>query len=96
MNENPKIPKKFSRKLNDLILKIFNKDPSKRITIEQIIEHPWLKEFKEYQLILKDFEKIKSFKVLENQELDIEIVTEIMQNSMCAVRTSQGISRAHQ
>ena len=41
----PKFPdgKKISPECKDLILKMLEKDPNKRIKIDQILEHPWVK-----------------------------------------------------
>lgn len=39
----PKYPKNFSLELIDLLQKMMNKDPKQRITIEEILEHPWVK-----------------------------------------------------
>lgn len=39
----PKYPKNFSLELINLLQKMMNKDPKQRITIEEILEHPWVK-----------------------------------------------------
>ena len=51
---------KADSSLIDLITKMLEKDPSKRITVEKVLEHPWL-ELKE-----EDFDHNLSLKVLEN------------------------------
>ena len=73
MTKNPKYQKNLSQKLIDLLSKMFNKNPDERITLKQIIEHPWLTEFEETELILKDFERIKSFKVVDNEKLEMKL-----------------------
>mmetsp|Transcript_4595 Transcript_4595/g.4459 ORF Transcript_4595/g.4459 Transcript_4595/m.4459 type:complete len:206 (-) Transcript_4595:22-639(-) len=42
-NEEVIVPEKFNEDLKDLILKMLNKDPEQRATLEQIKAHPWLK-----------------------------------------------------
>lgn len=41
-NMNYKVPKSLSQECHDLIRRILQKSPSDRLTINQIIEHPWL------------------------------------------------------
>lgn len=56
-------PKKFSASLEDLIRKMLVKDPSERITLNEIINHPWIREeykkLTESLYITHDFEKKK-------------------------------------
>jgi serine/threonine protein kinase len=40
---NPSVISDISDEANDLINRILEVDPKKRINIEQILEHPWLK-----------------------------------------------------
>ena len=44
MYSQPKKIEKISSIAKDLLHGLLNKDPDKRLTIEQILEHPWLKE----------------------------------------------------
>ena len=44
MYSQPKKIEKISPKAKDLLHGLLNKDPNKRLTIEQILNHPWLKE----------------------------------------------------
>ena len=43
MYSQPKKIEKISPKAKDLLHGLLNKDPNKRLTIEQILNHPWLK-----------------------------------------------------
>jgi serine/threonine protein kinase len=43
VNKNPKKIKKISSEAKDLLQGLLNKDPKKRLTIEEILNHPWLK-----------------------------------------------------
>ncbi|OHT06526.1 CAMK family protein kinase [Tritrichomonas foetus] len=45
VKEPIEIPKYFSDDLTDLVQKMLQVDPKKRITIKEIIEHPWLEQF---------------------------------------------------
>ena len=40
------MPSFFSRNLTDLIERMLVKDPKKRITLQEIVNHPWLSEYK--------------------------------------------------
>ena len=56
INKNPKRIKKISPEARDLLQGLLNKDPSKRLTIDQILNHPWLKKdkaIKKYKLFTK-------------------------------------------
>ena len=43
INKNPKHIEKISDEARDLLHGLLNKDPNKRLTIDQILNHPWLK-----------------------------------------------------
>ena len=43
INNNPKKIEKISDKARDLLHGLLNKDPNKRLTIDEILNHPWLK-----------------------------------------------------
>ena len=56
INKNPKKIKKISSEARDLLHGLLNKDPNKRLTIDEILEHPWLKKdknCKKYKLFTK-------------------------------------------
>ena len=42
INDDPDLSSIIDEKLKDLLTKMLLKDPNERITIEKIIEHPWL------------------------------------------------------
>ena len=44
MHSNPKKIENISEKAKNLLDGLLNKDPNKRLTIEEILNHPWLKE----------------------------------------------------
>ena len=56
INKNPKKIKKISAEARDLLNGLLNKDPTKRLTIDEILNHPWLKKdkkIKKYKLFTK-------------------------------------------
>ena len=56
INKNPKKIKKISSEARDLLNGLLNKDPTKRLTIDEILNHPWLKKdkkIKKYKLFTK-------------------------------------------
>ena len=64
-----------SNELKDLLKKILEKNPNKRITLEQIKQHPWLK------LINFDFEKSKGISIDQDViPVDLEVVREMGTN----------------
>lgn len=44
MNKRQTYPRFFSRQLTDLLEGMLDKDPAYRLTIDQVIAHPWLKD----------------------------------------------------
>ena len=64
-----------SKELKDLLKKILEKNPNKRITLEQIKQHPWL------HLIDFDFEKCKGISIKQDViPVDLEVVREMGTN----------------
>ena len=56
VNKNPKKIKKISSEARDLLHGLLNKDPNERLTIDEILNHPWLKKdknCKKYKLFTK-------------------------------------------
>ena len=55
INKEPKHIEKISDEARDLLKGLLNKNPNKRLTIDQILEHPWLKfeSNKKYHLFTK-------------------------------------------
>ena len=43
INKEPKKIEKISDEAKDLLKGLLNKNPKKRLTIDQILNHPWLK-----------------------------------------------------
>ena len=77
INKSPKKIKKISQEARDLLKGLLNKDPSKRLTIEEILNHPWLKKekkLKKYKLFTKA-ERIMleknyiDYRIKENKDL---------------------------
>mmetsp|Transcript_1295 Transcript_1295/g.4433 ORF Transcript_1295/g.4433 Transcript_1295/m.4433 type:complete len:714 (-) Transcript_1295:1555-3696(-) len=42
LNQDPKLPSKINSDLKDLFSKLLEKRPSKRITLPELLEHPWV------------------------------------------------------
>ena len=74
---NPPIPKNLSPELRQLISRLLIKEPNARITLQEIIEHPWLSEFEDSRLLSEDFGLINTFKVVNPTELDNGVVGEM-------------------
>ena len=58
LNEDFVFPSVFlnhSKEVRDLISKCLIKDPNKRITTEEILNHPWLRDFKEETILPMDY-----------------------------------------
>ena len=53
--KEPKKIEKISDEARDLLKGLLNKDPKKRLTCEQILNHPWLSNFKEKNISSKKF-----------------------------------------
>lgn len=77
INDKPVIPNFLSPNLKLLINRLLIKEPSARITLQEIIDHPWLTEFDDSHLLSEDFGLINSFKVVNPQEIDAGVVSEM-------------------
>ena len=53
--KEPKKIEKISDEARDLLKGLLNKDPKKRLTCDQILNHPWLNNFKEKNISSKKF-----------------------------------------
>ena len=53
--KEPKKIEKISNEARDLLKGLLNKDPKKRLTCDQILNHPWLNNFKEKNISSKKF-----------------------------------------
>lgn len=58
-NEEPEYPKEAQPDLIDLLEKTFKKNPEERITLQQIIEHPWVTCNSCVPLELKNYQKLE-------------------------------------
>ncbi|OHS99133.1 CAMK family protein kinase [Tritrichomonas foetus] len=74
---NPPIPNSLSPELRSLISRLLNKEPGARITLQEIIQHPWISEFEDSKLMSEDFGLINTLKVVNPQELDSGVVSEM-------------------
>ncbi|OHT13370.1 CAMK family protein kinase [Tritrichomonas foetus] len=77
LSVNPPIPLNLSPELRQLLLRLLNKDPRGRITIQEIKEHPWLADYEDSQIMSDDFGLIKSLKVMDVTSLDAGVLNEM-------------------
>ena len=59
LNKEPKYIENISDELRDLLKGLLNKDPEKRLTCEQILNHPWLANIKSHKIHLFSKEEKK-------------------------------------
>ena len=59
LNKEPKYVENISDELRDLLKGLLNKDPEKRLTCEQILNHPWLANIKSHKIHLFSKEEKK-------------------------------------
>ena len=52
LNKEPKYIENISDELRDLLKGLLNKDPEKRLTCEQILNHPWLANIESHKIYL--------------------------------------------
>lgn len=71
INEEPKYPSKLSDELVDLLKRMLQKDPQKRITPEEIAQHPWVASSKYSMYLLDSFSSDPQF--LVNGPIDEKI-----------------------
>ena len=74
---NPILPNNLSPDLRNLLRRLLTKDPTARIRLPEILEHPWLAEYEEAGLTAEDSAVIKSFKAMDVQHLDTVVVSEM-------------------
>lgn len=77
MYQEVSFPAHLSQNLKDLLKKMLTKDFHKRITIKEILNHPWVAQtYSEFTKILENvkIEKEKIFGALENLGFDVQIV----------------------
>ncbi|KAK8839073.1 hypothetical protein M9Y10_032542 [Tritrichomonas musculus] len=74
----PLIPESWSCNLRDLMRRLLNKDPGARITLEEIMNHPWITEFNDKNCINEDLNFLLSIKVVDLENLDQDVLLEMM------------------
>jgi serine/threonine protein kinase len=70
LTSQPNIPAHLSPELRDLIQRLLVKDPTHRITIPQILDHPWLSEYADSAMNVGN-----TLKIQDVAELDARVVT---------------------
>ena len=75
--ENPPLPNNLSPELKLLLSRLLIKDPRGRIKLQEIKEHPWLADFEETQILAEDKSLIKSLKVMDVQNLEPGVLSEM-------------------
>lgn len=76
VKENPIIPKSLSPELQDLLIRLFIKDPRYRINTFDIENHPWMKMFT-YSKSYACFSEIESHSLVDLNRLDMSIICNI-------------------
>lgn len=71
--KEPQIPTNLSLDLRDLILKLLSKDPSERITIEEISTHPWILSNRCSYYLTQQFDDNLKYCITPHQKSDINI-----------------------
>lgn len=77
LNVNPPLPNNLSPELKLLLSRLLIKDSKVRIKLQEIKEHPWLADFEETQMLAEDKSLIKSLKVMDVQELEPGVLSEM-------------------
>ena len=45
-----KFPEFLSKEVIDLITKLLKKDPNKRMSLDEVLNHPWIIKYKDYEI----------------------------------------------
>ena len=61
-----------------MINKLLDKNPKTRITLKEIMNHPWITEFNENNCMNEDLELLLSIKVIDSENLDQDVLLEMM------------------
>lgn len=81
INEDPKYPTIFSPMLSDLLHRMLMKDPTQRITLEGIIQHPWFLNGKIGERITYNFNLIDRYRLAKDPShscvLDPEVLYQV-------------------
>ena len=75
------IPKTVSPELQDLIARILQKDPNKRITLEQIISHPWFVNHDYFSNKLIQIDNYFESDLIDDS-LDLQIIDELLKKGV--------------
>lgn len=81
------IPKYFSMQVRDLLSKMLNSDPAKRITAKEIKQHPWfLQNLPIYLMLYDDFEMIAPDKkiIIENATSKLQVDKSTKDMEICS------------
>lgn len=84
---------KFSPEFKDLIQRMLALEPEKRLDLEQLREHPWMKEFTpELSAVQQEFKKIRDSidAKIKEEESKIEELKELQKKKEEALANSQG------
>ncbi len=95
-NDEPGYPDHLSKDLKDLLEKMLAKDPSKRITCEQMRQHPWTQAVEDGILLSKDDNLEKVVSEITDEDLDCAIckITNIFTFARAISRFKKGGSMA--
>jgi serine/threonine protein kinase len=77
LTTEPVLPSHLSAEARSLIGGILRKEPEKRLTIPEILAHPWLAEFRDCSILGDDGAVIPSLRVHSPPQLDHETVTQL-------------------
>jgi serine/threonine protein kinase len=77
LTEHPVLPPHLSPEVRYLLRKLLTKDPAGRITIVQIMTHPWMAEYTDTKLMSDDHRSVNSLKIQDVSRLDSRVVDEM-------------------
>lgn len=80
--KEPVYPSSFSLQLKDLLRKILSKDPERRLTIDQIKQHPWFSQYEYSNIMNMDFGVSRSWRVRRSSTAEDIVDREIVQQMM--------------